>query len=75
GEDAHGFFNRFNIDMLVRAGVVYNNGKYYIGSSFLGRSFGYNQKNFTLNNGYGTLQVYAGFNFLKKKKYKETRSF
>ncbi|MGL4806058.1 MAG: DUF4421 domain-containing protein [Bacteroidales bacterium] len=75
GEDAHGFFNRFNIDMLVRAGVVYNNGKYYIGSSFLGRSFGYNQKNFTLNNGYGTLQVYAGFNFLKKKKYKKTRSF
>lgn len=71
GEDTHGFFSRFNIDMLVRAGVVYNNGKYYVGTSFLGRNFGYNQRNFTLNNGYGTLQVYAGFNFLKRKKYRD----
>lgn len=75
GENATGFFNRFNIDMLVRAGVVYNNGKYYIGASYLGRSFGYNQRNFSLNNGYGTLQVYAGFNFLKRKKYKEHKAF
>lgn len=65
-----GFFKKFNIDVLLRAGVVYNNGKYFVGTSFLGRSYGYNQKNFSLNNGYGTLQVYAGFNFYLKKEYR-----
>lgn len=71
GEDVTGFFRHFNIDLLVRAGVVYNNGKYYIGSSFLGRSYGFNQKKFSLNNGYSTLQIYAGFNFHLKKQYKD----
>lgn len=72
GENSKGFFNRFNIDLLVRAGVVYNNGKYYIGTSYLSRTYGFNQKNFSLNNGLGTLQVYTGFNFHMKKKYRNT---
>ncbi|MGL5786482.1 MAG: DUF4421 domain-containing protein [Bacteroidales bacterium] len=72
GEDAKGFFNRFNVDLLVRAGVVYNNGKYYIGTSYLNRTYGFNQKNFALHNGFGTLQVYTGFNFYLKKKYRDT---
>ena len=68
-----GFFKKFNIDLLVRAGIVYNNGKYFIGSSFVGRNYGYKQKDFSLNNGYGTLQVYAGFNFLMKKEYRREK--
>ncbi len=67
------FFKKINIDLLLRAGVVYNNGKYYVGSSFLGRNYGYRQKNFSLNNGYGTLQVYAGFNFVLNKKYRANK--
>lgn len=67
------FFNKFNIDLLLRAGIVYNNGKYYVGSSFLGRNYGYKQKNFSMNNGYGALQVYAGFNFLLKKEYRKKK--
>lgn len=70
GEDVTGFFKHFNIDMLVRAGVVYNNGKFYLGSSFLGRTYNFNQKDFRLNYGYGSLQFYGGFNFYLKKAYK-----
>ena len=58
---------------MLRAGVVYNNGKYFVGSSFVGRNYGYKQKGFSLNNGYGTLQVYAGFNFLLKKEYRQEK--
>lgn len=72
-EPNSGFFKKFNIDLLLRAGVVYNNGKYFVGSSFLGRNYGYKQKGFSLNNGYGTLQVYAGFNFLLKKEYRQEK--
>ena len=68
-----GFFKNFNIDLLLRAGVVYNNGKYFVGSSFVGRNYGYKQKGFSLNNGYGTLQVYAGFNFFLKKEYRKEK--
>lgn len=64
-------YNNFDLDFLVRAGIVYNNGKYYVGSSFVGRNFGYHRHNFSLNNGYGTLQIYAGFNFNLKKEYRE----
>ena len=70
-QEPKGFFSKFNVDLLVRAGLVYNNGKYFIGSSFLGRNYGYKQKGFMLNNGYGTLQVYAGFNFMLSKKYRD----
>ena len=53
--------------------MVYNNGKYFIGSSLVERKYGYKQKDFSLNNGYGTLQVYAGFNFLMKKEYRREK--
>lgn len=64
-------YNNFDLDFLVRAGIVYNNGKYYAGTSFVGRNYGYHRHNFSLNNGYGLLQIYAGFNFNLKKEYRE----
>lgn len=60
-----------NVDFIVRAGLVYNNSKYFIGTSFLGKTYDYYRKNFSLNNGFGTLQVYAGFNFYLKKAYRK----
>lgn len=71
GEDVNGFFRHFNVDLLVRAGLVYNNGKYYVGTSFLGRTYDFRQKDFQMNYGYGSLQVYGGFNFYMKKEYKK----
>lgn len=60
--------NKFDLDYSLRAGIVYNNNKYFIGASFSERSFSYKQKDFSMSDGYGILQVYAGFNFLRKKR-------
>lgn len=68
-------YGRFNMDFLLRAGVVYNNGKYFVGTSFIGKNYNYHRDNFSLGNGFATLQIYAGFNFALRKEYrKKTKS-
>lgn len=69
------WYSKFNLDFLLRAGVVYNNGKYFVGTSFVGKNYNYHRNNFSLDNGFGTLQVYVGFNFHLRKEYrkKETK--
>ena len=67
------WYRNFNIDFILRAGVVYNNSKYFVGTSFVGRTYDYYRNNFSLNNGFGTLQVYAGFNFCLKKEHRKKK--
>lgn len=69
--ETNDWYQNFNIDFILRAGVVYNNSKYFAGTSFVGRTYDYYRNNFSLNNGFGTLQVYAGFNFYLKKQYRK----
>lgn len=68
------WYGKFNLDFLIRAGIVYNNGKYFVGSSFVGKNYNYHRNNFALDNGFGTLQVYAGFNFYLRKEYRKKKS-
>ena len=63
-------YRNFNLDFIVRCGVVYNNSKYYAGTSFLGKTCDYQRNNFALYSGFGTLQIYAGFNFCLRKAYR-----
>lgn len=74
-QEGKAWFSKFNLDFLLRAGVVYNNGKYFVGTSFVGKNYNYHRNNFSLDNGFGTLQVYVGFNFHLRKEYrkKETK--
>lgn len=67
------WYGKLNLDFLLRAGVVYNNGKYFVGSSFVGKNYNYHRNNFSLDNGFGTLQVYAGFNFNLRKEYRKKK--
>ena len=55
---------------VIRAGAVYNNGKYLVGTSFVGKNYNYHRNNFSLDNGFGTLQIYVGFNFNLRKEYR-----
>lgn len=66
-------YGNLNLDLLCRAGIVYNNSKYYIGSSFIGENYRYHRDNFSVDNGFGFLQVYAGFNFNLKKEYRKRK--
>lgn len=64
-------YGSLSLDFLIRAGIVYNNGKYYAGTSFVGKNYNYSRNNFSLDNGFGTLQIYAGFNFNLRKEYRK----
>lgn len=59
-----------NFDLITRAGVVWNNSKYFLGVSLVMHTYDYKSDRFYLNNSFGTLRIYAGFNFMKKKAYK-----
>ena len=66
-------FTDYSSDFLVRAGIVYNTGKYYVGTSFVGKNYNYHRNNFSVDNGFGTLQIYAGFNFNTRKEYRKKK--
>lgn len=73
-QEGKAWYSKFNLDFLLRAGIVYNNGKYFVGTSFVGKNYNYHRNNFSLDNGFGTLQVYAGFNFHLRKEYRKKKT-
>ena len=60
-----------NFDLITRAGIVYNNSKYFVGASVVLHTYDYRKPNLSVTNSFGTLRIYAGFNFWKKKEYRE----
>lgn len=59
--------NKLNIDFILRLGLVYNNSRYFAGASFVLHSFNYKNRLVRLNNAFGSLNFYIGFNFKRKK--------
>ncbi len=64
-------YKKLNLDLITRAGIVYNDSKYYVGASVVMHTYDYRTNNFYLNNSFGTIRVYVGFNFSKKKQYRD----
>ena len=60
-----------NFDFITRASVVWNNSRYFAGISLVGHTYTYKKPMFSIRNSLVTASFYAGFNFLKKKKYKK----
>ncbi len=67
----HDWIKDINFDLITRAAVVYNTSKYFVGASLVMHTYDYRKKNFSLTNSFATLRVYMGFNFWKKKEYRE----
>lgn len=63
-------FDNFNLDGIGRFGLVYNNTRWYAGASAIVRSYNYRKPRFSANNTFGSLNVYIGYNFGKKKRYR-----
>ena len=63
-------FRKLSIDYIIRLGLVYNDTKYFAGLSFIIHTFNYKNQQIRLNNSFGSLNFYVGFNFKKKKKYR-----
>lgn len=57
-----------NFDLITRAGITWNNTKYYVGATFILHTYDYRKDKFSMTNSFGSLKIYAGFNFWKRKK-------
>lgn len=63
----YGFnFKNINIDGIGRFGLVYNNMRWYAGSSVILHTYNYNKSQFSTNNTFGNFNVYVGYNFGKR---------
>lgn len=61
-----------NFDLITRAGITWNNSKYYVGATFLLHTYDYRKDNISMTNSFGSLKIYAGFNFWKRKQYRRS---
>ena len=61
-------FSNFGIDGTARAGVVWNNSRWFAGANAIYHMYNYHQKHFKAYNIFGTVNVYVGFNFSRRKK-------
>lgn len=59
--------HNFNFDGIFRLGLVWNNTRWFAGLSGLVHSFNYNKSAFKVNNSFGTVNLYFGVNFGRKK--------
>ena len=66
-------FDNVNLNAIGRVAVVYNNDRWYAGFSSIVRMNNYRQQRFHSSNVFGNLNLYAGYNFGLKKKYKKKR--
>lgn len=56
-----------NFDYIGRFGIVYNDSRWYAGASAIIHAYTYRKERFAANNVFGSLNVYVGFNFGRKK--------
>ena len=56
-------FKNFNIDGILRMGVVWNNTQWFAGANTILHTYNYRKSQFSTNNIFGNVNVYFGFNF------------
>jgi len=59
--------HNFNLEGVTRFGIVWNNSKYFAGASAIFHTYNYKKNRFATNNTFGYINIYAGFNFNKRK--------
>ena len=69
-DDSH-WIKDINFDLITRAGITYNNSKWFVGASLVMHTYDYRKTNLSVTNSFGTLRIYAGFNFWKKPEYRK----
>lgn len=73
-DNGHGFtFDNINFDGIGRFGFVYNNTRWYTGMSAIVHAYTYKKPRFMTNNVFGSLNIYVGYNFGKKERYRNKR--
>ena len=54
------------LDGVGRFGIVWNNSLWYAGASTILHTYNYRKNRFSTNNMFGNLNIYVGFNFIKR---------
>lgn len=60
----------FSTDVTSRAGIVWNNTQYFVGASFISHLYLYRKKRLSMTNSVNYANIYVGFFFNRKKKYR-----
>ncbi len=63
-------FENLNFDLIARAGLVWNNSKWFAGLSMVAHVYNYRKDRFALTNSLSYVNIYAGLCFYRKKAYK-----
>ena len=63
-------FRKFSPNLIGRFAVVYNNTRWYAGFSAIVCSTNYLDARYTTNNTFGNMNLYVGYNFGLRKRYK-----
>ncbi len=72
GNQEEGFnFKNVNLDGIGRFGIVYNNMRWYAGASVIVHTNNYHKPRFRTNNTFGSMNMYIGYNFGLKRKYRK----
>lgn len=66
-------FNNLSFDGIGRFGLVYNNMRWYAGTSLVLHGYTYHKERFSANNAFGNWNIYVGYNFGLKKKYRNRK--
>ena len=65
--------NKINFDFIGRAALVWNNNKYFAGLSLVVHSYHFANDEIQINDTFGTLNLFVGLNFFKRKEYRDDR--
>ena len=60
-------FDNINLDGVGRFALVYNNSRWYAGASAVMHAYNYRKSRFYTNNVFGSVNVYIGYNFGRRK--------
>lgn len=61
----------FNLDITTRAGLVWHNGHYFWGLSFVMHNYNFHRNRLSIHHTFGTLSTYLGFHFFKRKTFRK----
>lgn len=64
-------FKNFNVDGIGRFGIVWNNDTWYAGASSVLHSYNYKKSRFSTSSYFGSLNIYFGLNFVKRRQYRQ----
>lgn len=66
-------FKNLNIDGIGRFGIVYNNMRWYAGTSAILHTYNYHKSQFSTNNTFGNFNVYVGYNFGSRHRHHKNK--